>query len=69
MDGRELVRRARVVREELPVVLLTGLPEAVFPADLAGDRPIGLLRKPFDARQLKAALSALLAVKPPAGGS
>jgi PAS domain S-box-containing protein len=69
MDGRELVRRARLLRGELPTVLLTGLPAAVFPADLAGDRRIGLLRKPFDARQLKAALSTLLAGKPAAGGS
>jgi two-component system cell cycle sensor histidine kinase/response regulator CckA len=57
-DGRATLRQLRAVRADVPVIVCTGYgrPEAV--ASLGGDPPAGVLRKPFTADELHAAVFA-----------
>ena len=56
LDGRELSRRARVLRPRLPILLITGYATGDG-ADQAPDAPT--LHKPFDRAALAAALAQL----------
>ncbi len=63
IGGRDLARHARVLRPELPILLVTGYASDTTPIDdMPGDVPT--LRKPFDQPALAAVLSALLSPKP-----
>ncbi|HAF53697.1 MAG TPA: hybrid sensor histidine kinase/response regulator [Thauera sp.] len=63
IGGRDLARRARALRPDLPILLVTGYAsESAAIDDLPGDIPT--LRKPFDQQSLATALSALLSPKP-----
>lgn len=61
MTGEELILRVRLLAPDLPCLLVTGHGETI---ELA--RPIAVLRKPFRAAQIAAAIEALLAQRPPA---
>jgi CheY-like chemotaxis protein len=54
LSGAEVIRVARQMRPDVPVVLMTGYAEA----DALGDdiRPVMLLKKPFRLKELEAAL-------------
>lgn len=59
IGGRELARRARALRPQLPILLVTGYASDSGPIDdLPDDVPT--LRKPFDQQALAAVLSTLL---------
>lgn len=66
MDGFELRRLALSERPELPVILITGRPElrAQDPSNIERDR---YFEKPFDGRQLLAAIRAALGSARPKG--
>jgi DNA-binding response OmpR family regulator len=67
IGGRELARRARALRPQLPILLVTGYASEATPIDeLPADVPT--LRKPFDQAALAAALAALLGPEPGAAG-
>ena len=68
MDGFELRRLALSERPELPVILITGRPElrAQDSSNIERDR---YFEKPFDGRQLLAAIRALLGSVRPKGGA
>ncbi len=55
IDGRELSRRARALRPDLPILLITGYASEDRPGEMAGlDVPV--LRKPFGRAELETAL-------------
>lgn len=62
MDGRELVRRARAVRPELPVLLVTGRAADLLDdgAETTTPSDVAVLHKPFTASQLIGQLRNLL---------
>ena len=60
MDGVELARRLKARRPDLPVMLMTGRPEAVTGAQLAEVGIATMLRKPAALEELAQALSDLL---------
>ena len=63
IGGRELARRARTLRPQLPILLVTGYASEATPTDeLPADVPT--LRKPFDQAALAGALAALLGPEP-----
>src|SRR6185295_10498450 len=64
MNGAQLAKAAREVRPELPVLLATGYAE--LPPGLAIDLP--RIGKPYRQDQLTAAISTVLASKPPVAG-
>ena len=66
MDGFELRRLALAERPELPVILITGRPElrAQHSSNIERDR---YFEKPFDGRQLLAAIRAALGSARPKG--
>jgi len=68
MDGFELRRLALSERPELPVILITGRPElrAQDSSNIERDR---YFEKPFDGRQLLAAIRAVLGSARPKGGA
>lgn len=67
IGGRELARRARALRPQLPILLVTGYASEATPTDeLPADVPT--LRKPFDQATLAAALATLLGPEPGAAG-
>src|SRR6266852_4072410 len=52
MNGAEVIARARALRPQLPIILITGYAEAGLAADLPED--VQLLRKPFRVSELLA---------------
>lgn len=68
MDGFELRRLALLERPELPVILITGRPElrAQDSSNIERDR---YFEKPFDGRQLLAAIRAALGSARPKGAA
>ncbi len=61
MDGPTMVTRVREERPDLPVVFVSGYPGAADPSDRATPLPKGrLLRKPFAAAELVAAIRSSL---------
>ncbi|WEN41332.1 Sensor kinase CckA [Thauera sp. GDN1] len=63
IGGRELARRARALRPQLPILLVTGYASDSSPIEgLPDDVPT--LRKPFDQQALAAVLSTLLNATP-----
>lgn len=64
LDGRELIRRLRAGRPDLPVVVMTGYapPEGAAGLEAGqGDAPLLLMSKPVDPDRLVAALRRLVA--------
>lgn len=63
MNGRELVRRARALQPELPVLLVTGRAGDLLDDDLATGTPLDVevLHKPFTAQQFLGRLRNVLA--------
>ena len=66
MDGFELRRLALAERPELPVILVTGRPE-LRAQDSSNIEPDRYFEKPFDGRQLLAAVRAALGSARPKG--
>ena len=66
MDGFELRRLALSERPELPVILMTGRPE-LRAQDSSNIEPDQYFEKPFDGRQLLAAVRAALGSARPKG--
>ena len=60
MTGLEFARAARAIRPELPIVMYTGFADCMRDADIARAGISALVRKPIDASELYAVLSAHL---------
>jgi FixJ family two-component response regulator len=56
-DGFELLRRLHAVRPGLPTILITGYPETSKRMPAASARVVRFFSKPFDGRELLAALA------------
>ena len=60
MDGFELLQRVRAARPELPVILISGRSDALARAAVGGGAGYRLFRKPFEGRELLAAVRGAL---------
>jgi FixJ family two-component response regulator len=58
-DGFELLRRLHVVRPGLPAIFITGYPETSKRIAAASSRYVRFFSKPFDGRELLAAVAAV----------
>ena len=65
MDGFELLRLVHEARPGLPAILITGYPETLQRPPLPGDDNPRVFTKPFDGRELLAAVGS--ALRPPPG--
>jgi CheY-like chemotaxis protein len=59
-DGRAILHGLRAVRADVPVIVCTGYGRSEALASLGGDPPAGVLRKPFTADELHAAVFAAI---------
>ena len=59
-DGIQLTQWARAAMPDLPIVLISGLPNPQLPAALRDDARLHLLAKPFGMAQLGAIMTSLL---------
>jgi signal transduction histidine kinase/ActR/RegA family two-component response regulator len=64
LTGWEVARAVKASRADVPVLLLTGWADVVNPGD--SGRVDGIVKKPFDLKQLAAAVSDALAARPSA---
>ena len=64
MDGQELIGQARRIRADLPVILLTGMREAVDPATMDTLGPIRVMGKPLRMADLVHAVRELMDHRP-----
>jgi len=60
MDGFELLQRVRAARPQLPVILISGRSDALARAAVGGGAGYRLFRKPFEGRELLAAVRGAL---------
>ena len=63
MDGAEVAREARALRPDLPIIFASGYSETAAIKAVMRDRS-RLLQKPFNVRELQAALQDLLTDRP-----
>lgn len=56
MDGFELLRRVHEMRPDFPTILITGYPDTLKRLPLLGRRTPRVLTKPFEGRELLAAV-------------
>ena len=61
MDGREALRAIRALRADVPVLMTSGFTEEDVASDVAEERHVGFLQKPFNSAALAEKLSGLLA--------
>ena len=64
MDGSELVRVVYAARPELPIILITGYPDMLSRLPYLGAGDYRLFKKPFEGRELLAAISDALPKAP-----
>jgi FixJ family two-component response regulator len=57
--GWDVARAVKATRPDIPVLLLTGWADVAYPADVP--RVEGIIKKPFDLKQLAAVVSQALA--------
>jgi FixJ family two-component response regulator len=67
MDGFDLLRAVKSARPELPVILITGRPEAAKLAASDGRGADAVFEKPFDAAKLLAAIGKSVRASPRGG--
>jgi len=60
MDGFELARAVRTARPALPVILITGRPDLLRRSPLDGLGEYRVFKKPFDGRELLAAVALMV---------
>lgn len=64
LDGREVFDRLVRAKPGIPVLLISGYPEAEAALRFGADRPAAFLRKPFEVRELRAWVARLLETPP-----
>jgi excisionase family DNA binding protein len=62
-DGAEILRNIRAVKENLPVIIITGYPDSEIMENAIKQGPIGLMKKPFDNADILNAVNSFLKVK------
>jgi two-component system response regulator MprA len=65
MDGFELARRVQEARSGLPVILVTGRPDALHQSRLGGSAQYRVFKKPFDGQELLTAVALMLRTSDP----
>jgi DNA-binding NtrC family response regulator len=63
-DGIVLIRQARMIRPDIPAILLTGYAEEAMSVSLAGNSNFHILRKPFEGSRLIEQIKILLDNRP-----
>ena len=53
MDGIEVYRRIRSIRETLPIVLMSGQTSQALPDEMTPDNLVVFIQKPFSIRELR----------------
>jgi len=61
MDGWETMQTLRVLRPDIPVILLSGFDEPRAMSGVHGERPLAFLQKPFKMKDLKAVMEQAMA--------
>jgi excisionase family DNA binding protein len=61
-DGAEILREIRAVKENLPVIIITGYPDSEIMENAVKQGPIGLMKKPFDNADILNAVNSFLKV-------
>jgi CheY-like chemotaxis protein len=56
INGAELFRRIKMIRPNLPVVIMTGYPNSDLMDQALMEGPFGLMKKPIGEREIKAAI-------------
>ncbi|HTP47271.1 MAG TPA: response regulator [Casimicrobiaceae bacterium] len=64
VDGFELLRATKAAQPDLPVILITGRPEAAKLASVDSRGAVGVFQKPFDGAQLLEAIDKALQASP-----
>jgi len=64
VDGFELLRATKAAQPDLPVILITGRPEAARLASVDSRGAVGVFQKPFDGAQLLEAIDKALQASP-----
>lgn len=57
INGAELFKQIRIIRPELPVTIITGYPDSDMMMDALAHGPFGVMKKPFTAGDILAAVS------------
>jgi len=61
-DGAEILRQMRTVRRRLPVIVITGYPGSEMMERAMRQGPLGVMTKPFDDKDIIAAVNSFLRV-------
>jgi CheY-like chemotaxis protein len=60
LPGEEVVRRMRLIRPDLPVIVASGADAAAAIVRMGGDKPVAILEKPYQMRDLERVLDGLV---------
>jgi GAF domain-containing protein/CheY-like chemotaxis protein len=69
LSGWEVARRARILQEDLPVILVTGWGDQIDPAQVQAHRVHEVVTKPYRAEEIFRVVAALLPASPAADGA
>jgi excisionase family DNA binding protein len=62
IDGAELFRQIKIIRPQLPVIIITGYPDSGIMARALAQAPFGLMYKPFNESDIITAVNTFLPV-------
>ena len=60
LPGEEVVRRMRLTRPDLPVIVASGADASAAIARMGGEKPIAILEKPYQMKDLERVLDGLV---------
>jgi excisionase family DNA binding protein len=60
MDGVETFRQIRLINDSVPVVIITGYPTSELMEKALKQAPFGVMKKPFDARDIRRSADSFL---------
>ena len=59
MDGREAFKEIKSIRDDVPVILMSGYSEETITSSVAGRGPVRFIQKPFEAPELELCIRSL----------
>ncbi len=62
MDGAELFRQIKIIKQKLPVIIITGYPESDIMARALAHGPFAVMNKPFDESDIITAVENFLRI-------
>lgn len=60
MDGREAFKQIKSIRDDIPVILMSGYSENTITSSVAGRGPVRFIQKPFEASELELCIRSLV---------